>query len=59
MFLVNTTLAMTTALLVKDGEIPLMSHLPLFHTVRRLLPGVQCAPPPHRRCSRRSVSRPC
>lgn len=43
-FLVNTTLAMIIALLVKDGEIPLMSQLPLFHTVRHFtgLPGMHC-----------------
>ena len=32
----NTSLAMIIALLVKDGEIPLMSQLPLFHTVRQV-----------------------
>ncbi len=32
-FLANTALAMTTALLVKRGELPLMSQLPIFHTV--------------------------
>jgi len=32
-FLANSALAMTTALLVKRGELPLMSQLPLFHTV--------------------------
>jgi hypothetical protein len=32
-FLANSALAMTTALLVKRGELPLMSQLPIFHTV--------------------------